>query len=102
MSQKVNLNDITNLVKRGRDKFSDPQLVADILSLDATIEGDGFYYGEAQGNPSDEDFVNHKNTWRNRVAKCAEEANRECSVFWDEDGQMIVTLKPVKKKRSRK
>jgi hypothetical protein len=102
MAQKINLNEVTNLVKRGREGYNDPELVADILSLDASIDGDAFIYESATGDPSDEDFVNHKNTWRNRVAKSAEQADRECSIHWTEDGQMIVSLKPVKKKRTRK
>ena len=102
MSQKVNLSEITNLVKRGREAYNDPQLVADILSIDETIVGDGFYYDDAQGDPSDDEFINHKNTWRNRVAKCAEVAEREVSIHWTDLGQMIVTLKPVKTKRKRK
>ena len=102
MSRKVNLSEISNLVKRGRDAFSDDEITADILSLDADIEGDAVYIDKAQGTPSDDDFINHKNTWRNRVAKCAEIAEREISIFWTETGQMLVTLKVVKKKRSRK
>ena len=102
MSKKINLSEVTNLVKRGRDSYSDPELVSDILALDASIEGDAFVYESATGNPADDEFVNHKNTWRNRVAKSAEQADRECSIHWTEDGQMIVSLKPVKKKRTRK
>jgi hypothetical protein len=102
MSKKINLNEVSNLVKRGREAFSDPELVADILSLDASVDGDAFMYETATGNPADDDYVNHKNTWRNRVAKCAEEAQRECSIHWTEVGEMIVSLKPVKKKRNRK
>lgn len=99
MSKKVNLSQISNLVKRGREAYIDPKLTDDIKSLDASVEGDAFIYEEAQGDPADEDFVNHKNTWRNRVAKCAEEAERECSIQWTEEGEMVVSLKPVKQKR---
>ena len=99
MSKRVNLSEITNLVKRGREAYIDPKLTDDIKSLDASVAGDAFIYEEAQGDPSDEDFVNHKNTWRNRVAKCAELVERECSVQWTETGEMIVSLKPVKVKR---
>jgi len=99
MSKKVNLSDITNLVKRGREAYIDPKLTADIKALDPSAVGEAFIYEEAQGNPSDEDFVNHKNTWRNRVTKCAEEVNRECSIQWTTDGEMVVSLKVVKSKR---
>ncbi len=99
MSKKVNLSQINNLVKRGREAYIDPDLTADIQALDPSVIGDAFIYELAQGNPSDDDFVNHKNTWRNRVAKCAELVARECSVQWTTDGEMIVTLKPVKVKR---
>lgn len=102
MSKKVNLGDIQNLVKRGREAYTDPDLVADIASLDEAVVGDAFYYEPAQGNPADDEFVNHKNTWRNRVAKCAEEANRECSILWTTEGEMVVSLKQTKKKRARK
>jgi len=99
MSKKVNLSQITNLVKRGREAHIDPKLTDDILSLDTSVLGDAFIYEEAQGNPADEDFVNHKNTWRNRVTKSAEAVNRECSIQWTEDGEMVVSLKVVKAKR---
>jgi hypothetical protein len=102
MSKKINLSEVTNLVKRGRDSYSDPELVSDILALDASIEGDAFVYESATGNPADDEFVNHKNTWRNRVARCAEVAEREVSIHWTTDGEMVVSLKPVKKKRIRK
>ncbi len=99
MSKKINLSQISNLVKRGRDAYIDPDLTADITALDPSVIGDAFIYELAQGNPSDEDFVNHKNTWRNRVSKCAELAERECSIQWTTDGDMIVSLKPTKVKR---
>lgn len=99
MSKKINLSEITNLVKRGREAFTDPALLSDILALDAKVDGDAFVYEDATSDPSDEEFVNHKNTWRNRVAKCADEAGRECSIHWTTDGQMVVSLKMVKAKR---
>jgi hypothetical protein len=102
MAKKINLNEVTNLVKRGREGYNDPELVADILALDASIEGDAFMFETATGDPADEDFVNHKNTWRNRVAKSAEVAEREVSIHWTTEGEMIVSLKPVKAKRKRK
>jgi hypothetical protein len=102
MSQKINLNQVTNLVKRGREAFHDDEIVADILSLDSSIDGDAVMIDKAQGTPSDDDYVNHKNTWRNRVAKCAEIAQRDVSIYWTETGEMIVALKVQKKKRNRK
>jgi hypothetical protein len=102
MAKKINLNEVSNLVKRGREGYNDPELVADILALDASIEGDAFMFETATGDPSDDEFVNHKNTWRNRVAKCAEQAEREVSIHWTTEGEMIVSLKPAKRKRTRK
>ena len=102
MSKKINLNEVTNLVKRGRGEYENPDLVADILALDASIDGDAFVFELATGDPSDDEFVNHKNTWRNRVAKCAEQADREVSIHWTTEGEMVVSLKPAKRKRTRK
>jgi len=99
MSKKINLSQITNLVKRGREAYIDPELTADIQALDPSAVGEAFIYELAKGNPSDDDFVNHKNTWRNRVSKCAELVGRECSIQWTTDGEMVVSLKPAKVKR---
>lgn len=102
MSQKINLSQVTNLVKRGRQAIIDLALVADIQALDPAIDGDAFIYEDAQGDTSDEDFPNWKNTWRGRVAKAGEACDRECSILWTTEGEMVVSLKPVKGKRKRK
>ena len=99
--RKINLSDLTNLVKRGRQGVLDLALKGEIEAIDPTVPGEGFKYELAQGDPSDDEFVNHKNTWRNRVAKASEACGRETSVFWTTDGEMIVTLKPVKAKRKK-
>lgn len=99
---KVNLNDLTNLVKRGRQAILDMNLVAEIQTIDPTIIGDAIIYDLAQGDPADDEFANHKNTWRGRVARSAEYLGVDCSVNWTTEGEMIVSLKPVKAKRNRK
>jgi hypothetical protein len=102
MTLKVNLSEITNLVKRGRQAVIDQALLADIMSLDANVVGDAFIYADAQGDPTDDEFVNHKNSWRGRVAKAGEACDRDCSILWTTAGEMVVSLKPVKAKRNRK
>ena len=47
MTLKVNLSEITNLVKRGRQAVIDQALLADIMSLDANVAGDAFIYADA-------------------------------------------------------
>ena len=88
---KVNLNELTNLVKRGRQAILDMNLVAEIQTIDPAIIGDAIIYDLAQGDPSDEDF-----------ARSAEYLGVDCSVNWTTEGEMIVSLKPVKAKRNRK
>jgi hypothetical protein len=99
---KVNLADLTNLVKRGRQGVVDLQLQAEIEAIDPNEVGAGFIYPDAQGDPSDDDFLNHKNTWRNRVAKASDAVQRETSVLWTTEGEMVVTLKAKKVKGKRK
>ena len=98
---KINLNDLQGMLsKRGREAFHDETLQAEILSLDPKVEGDAFIWDSAQGNPSDEDYTNHKAKYHGRVETIAERNNVAVSVQWTTDGRCVVSLaKPAKGKR---
>lgn len=93
---KVNLRDIqAKLVKRGRDPYTNPELDNELLAL-TSDEGDAFIFEPAQGNPSAEDYVNHKNQWRNRVSSVAERLgipDGSLSIQWTTEGEMVVSYK---------
>lgn len=96
---KVNLRDIqARLVKRGRDAYENEALVAELLGLDLNDEHDAFLFTEAtfDGDTAGDDYVNHKNAWRNRVSSLALRVLPEgtkISVQWTLDGEMIVSVK---------
>lgn len=98
---KVNLKDIqSRLVKRGRDAYENPELVAELLALDPSNPEDAFLFPEAtyEGEcvSTNEEYTNHKNAWRNRVNSLGirhlgDEV--ELSVQWTEQGEMIVSFR---------
>jgi hypothetical protein len=93
---KVNLKDIqARLVKRGRDAYVNPDLSAELLAL--TPDGDdAFIFAEAQGDPTDTDYVNHKNLWRGRVKTVATQAGIDAgalSIQWTTEGEMVVSYR---------
>lgn len=98
---KVNLKQIqSRLVKRGRDAYQNESLVAELLALDASNPEDAFLFEEAtyEGEcvSTNEDYTNHKNTWRNRVASLATRhlgEGVEISVQWTDAGEMIVSFR---------
>jgi hypothetical protein len=93
---KVNLKDIQDkLVKRGRDAYVNPDLSAELLAL-TPDEDDAFIFVEAQGDPTDADYVNHKNLWRNRVKTVATQAGIDAdalSIQWTTAGEMVVSYR---------
>ena len=90
---KVNLNDIqSRLVKRGRDAFQDEILESELLALDADIVDDAFIYEAGQGNPTDANYVAHKNKMRNRVTSIASQHSLGVSIQWTIDGECVVSL----------
>jgi hypothetical protein len=91
---KVNLKDISaQLVKRGRDAYDNPELVEELLALDATVEGDAFIFPDAKGDTTSTDYTNHKNLWRNRVTGLAERYNiGKVSIAWSVEGDMVVSI----------
>lgn len=93
---KVNLKDIqSRLVKRGRDAYENPELSAELMALTPT-EGDAFIFEPAQGDPTADDYTNHKNLWRNRVSSVAERLgipDGALSIQWTTDGEMVVSYK---------
>jgi hypothetical protein len=98
---KVNLKQIqSRLVKRGREAYENAGLVAELLALDASNPEDAFLFEEAtfEGEciSTNEDYTNHKNTWRNRVSSLATRyigEDAEMSVQWTETGEMIVSFR---------
>lgn len=95
---KVKLSEIQNqLVKRGRDAYQNAELEAELMGLDPQDPDSGFSFDEAKftGDPASEDYVNHKNTWRNRVSSLAERIlpNAELSIQWTRECEMIVSFR---------
>ena len=95
---KVNLKEIqSRLVKRGRDAYVNPELSAELLAL-TPDESDAFLFEEAtfSGDTASEEYVNHKNLWRNRtnsVASACGIPDKSLSIQWTIDGEMIVSYK---------
>jgi hypothetical protein len=98
-TMKVNLKDIqTRLVKRGRDAYENPELVAELLALDASIADDAFLFEDATfgGDLKSDEYTNHKNAWRNRVSSLATRYLGdavEISVQWTDAGEMVVSFR---------
>lgn len=98
---KVNLKEIqSRLVKRGRDAYENPELVAELLALDPSTPDDAFLFEEAtfEGEcvSTNEEYTNHKNTWRNRVNSLATRHlgdEVEISVQWTDTGEMVVSFR---------
>jgi len=101
---KVNLNDLKGqLSSRGRAPYENPELEAEIMSLDPAIDGDATIYEGSQGDPSSEDYTNHKAMWRGRAETIADKNGIAISVQWLTTGQMVISLaKPAKGKGKRK
>jgi hypothetical protein len=95
-NRKVNLSTIqAQLVRRGKPSYENPALEADILSLDPSVEGDAFYWGEAKVNlKADSDTVNNeKMKYRTRAISIAKRLNRPIAIHWTAEGEMIISLK---------
>lgn len=96
---KVNLKDIqARLVKRGREAYENPELVAELLALDASIADDAFLFEDATfiGDMTSEKYTNHKNAWRGRVSSLATRYLGdavEISVQWTDAGEMVVSFR---------
>lgn len=95
---KVNLKDIqSRLVKRGRDAYENEQLSAELTALSPEND-DAFLFEEATfaGDTDSDEYVNHKNLWRNRVKSVASSVgipDGSLSIQWTVDGEMVVSYK---------
>lgn len=95
-NRKVNLASIkSNIVRKGKVAYTNPALEADILALDPTVEGDAFYWSEAKVNlnASEKKVQADKMRYRTRVLSVAKRLNRPVSIFWTEEGEMVIALK---------
>lgn len=96
---KVKLSEIQNqLVKRGRDAYQNPELEAELMTLDPSDPDSAISFEEAQftGDPDSDAYTNHKNLWRARVASCAERVlpEAELTIQWTrETHEMIVSFR---------
>jgi hypothetical protein len=96
---KINLSDIQSLVVgRGRKPYENAELLADIQAIDANNPDDGIIWEDAQGNPEDDEYVNHKSKFRSRAEAVAEQIGREISTVWLSDGRLVIKLKTKTKK----
>lgn len=94
-NKKVNLNDIKDdLVKRGKPPYENPTLEADIKSLDPSVEGDAFIWGEATVTltASKEKVQAEKMKYRNRALGVSEKCGISITIGWHSTGQMIISL----------
>lgn len=97
---KINLSDIQSLVVgRGRKAYENPELMADIKSLNPNDADDGIVWVEAQGNPIDDDYNNHKAKFRSRADAVATQAGVEISTVWLSDGRLVIKLKSKGKRK---
>ena len=99
---KVNLNEIKDqLSSRGRAPYENPELLAEMKALDPEVDGDAFICEISQGDPTSEDYTNHKAMWRGRAETLAEKAGIDISVQGLSTGLMVVSL-AKRKARKRK
>ena len=97
---KINLSDIQSLiVGRGRKPYENAELLAEIEAIDPNDPNDGIIWEDAQGNPEDEEYVNHKSKFRSRAEAVAEQIGREISTVWLADGRLVIKLKTGKNKK---
>lgn len=97
---KINLSDIESLiVGRGRKPYENAELLADIQAIDPLDPNDGIIWEDAQGNPEDEEYPNHKAKFRSRAEAVADSANLVISTVWLQDGRLVIKLKTGKKKK---
>ncbi len=97
---KINLSDIQSLVVgRGRKPYENAELLAEIEAIDPNDPNDGIIWVDAQGNPEDEEYVNHKSKFRSRAEAVAEQIGREISTVWLADGRLAIKLKTGKNKK---
>lgn len=97
---KINLSDIQSLVVgRGRKPYENAELLADIKSLNPTDPNDAIVWTDATGNPTDEDYANHKAKFRSRAEAVATQAGVEISTVWLSDGRLVIKLKAKAKRK---
>lgn len=92
-NRKVSLKDIQNQMKaRGRDKFSDPELEADLKGLK---KGEILIWSSAVVDTTKNQKIQNreKAKHRNRAVSVSEAAGVEISVGWLASGEMYITLK---------
>lgn len=97
---KINLSDIQSLVVgRGRKPYENSELMADIVAINPDDPNDGIVWTEAQGNPDDDDYANHKAKFRSRAEAVANKAEVQISTVWLSDGRLVIKLKTKAKKK---
>jgi len=94
---KVSLSAIqSQLVKRGRDAYENEALAEELRGLDPSDPDSAIKFADAQGDPNDEKYTNHKNLWRGRVSSVASQLgipDGALSIIWTFSGEMVVTYK---------
>ena len=97
---KINLSEIQSLVVgRGRKPYENSELMADIVAINPEDPNDGIVWEDAQGNPEDEDYANHKAKFRSRAEAVADKAEVQISTIWLSDGRLVIKLKAKAKKK---
>ena len=96
---KINLSDIQSLVVgRGRKPYENAELLADIQAINPADPNDGIVWVDAQGDPEDEEYANHKAKFRSRAEAVADKAGLNISTVWLSDGRLVIRLKTKKTK----
>lgn len=97
-NKKVNLNLIkADLVKRGKPPYENPTLLADILALDPTVEGDAFLWEEAKValKGTKEKVQAEKMKYRNRALSVSDKCGIPIAINWTSEGEMVISLGSV-------
>jgi hypothetical protein len=95
-NQKVNLSDIsTQLVKRGKPPYENPELAKDILEIDPNDPADAFVWGEATVNLNQDSkkVQAEKMKYRNRAESVSEKLGILIQINWLDDGRMVISRK---------
>lgn len=93
--RKVNLSDIQgSLSKRGRERYSNPELAEALRNLLAT--GEAFIWEDAQPEGDTKEKHNaSKAKWRNRATSVFETLNSTAtvSIQWTTNDEMVISIK---------
>jgi hypothetical protein len=93
-NQKVNLSEIkSQLVRRGKPPYENPELVQLISEIDPNDPADAFVWGEATVNLNQDStkVQSEKMKFRNRAESVSEKMGILIQINWLDDGRMVIS-----------